>query len=328
MRNKILLISLVSGLFVGLLVNISGEPVETGFGKIKLNGLAQFWYQNDNGAIPKDTFRLRRAEIKFLGEIKSEIVSWTIMIDPAQLREDLGRKSPLQDFFITYKPCPCFSVDFGQFKTPFGMESMESSAKLDFIEKAMLASIIKWADYRDIGFALKGDLSIGNIKIKPMLGVYNGKGQNALDDNEPMDIAGRIVVSPISELNLGVAHYNGKSGSNEEENIRTGIEAKFTIEPLSVYGEYATGKTGAKKRNTYYIASVCSILQSLQVAVRYDYYDEDANVSSNAVTETTVGLNYLLEKHNAKLQLNYVFKGEEGPSKDNDIFRVNVQISY
>jgi len=89
------------------------------------------------------------------------------------------------------------------------------------------------------------------------------KGQNALDDNEPMDIAGRIVVSPISELNLGVAHYNGKSGSNEEENIRTGIEAKFTIEPLSVYGEYATGKTVAKKRNTYYIILRWSNIMSL-----------------------------------------------------------------
>ena len=128
MRSKILLFSLVLGLAVALSQNVSAEPVEAGFGKIKLTGLMQIWYQNDDGSTPYDTFRLRRAEIKLSGEIKPD-VSWAVMIDPAQQREDLTRKSPLQDFLISIKPYKEYSVDFGQYKTPFGMEGLESSAK-------------------------------------------------------------------------------------------------------------------------------------------------------------------------------------------------------
>lgn len=93
----------------------------------------QFLYQSNNGATPKDTFRLRRAEVKLSGEIKPEVVSWAIAFDPAQVREDdvtkrganvtsVVRKSVLQDFVITLKPSSVCSIDFGQYKVPFGME--------------------------------------------------------------------------------------------------------------------------------------------------------------------------------------------------------------
>ncbi|MFN3966742.1 MAG: hypothetical protein ACK4JE_03485, partial [Endomicrobiia bacterium] len=88
MKNKIVVVGLVVGLVAGTIGNVSAEPVEAGFGKIKANGLLQFWYQYDNGATPKDTFRLRRAEVKLSGEIKPDVVSWAIMFDPAQVRED------------------------------------------------------------------------------------------------------------------------------------------------------------------------------------------------------------------------------------------------
>jgi hypothetical protein len=93
MKNKILSVGqcfsiAMLGLIFALSQNLSAEPVEAGFGKIKVNGLMQFWYQNDNSsATPKDTYRLRRAEIKLSGEIKPE-VSWAVMFDPAQVRED------------------------------------------------------------------------------------------------------------------------------------------------------------------------------------------------------------------------------------------------
>ena len=327
MKSKVLLIGLMLGLAVGFVGSICAEPVEAGFGKIKLTGLMQIWYQNDNGATPFDTFRLRRAEIKLSGEIKPD-VSWAVMIDPAQQREDLTRKSPLQDFVITLKPRKECSIDFGQYKTPFGMEGLESSAKLDFIERSALASQFKWTDYRDVGFTVKGDHKLNDVKIQPTIGVFNGKGQNNLDENNPMDIALRLVVKPIESLHLGVANYNGKTGATETSNFRTGVEAKFVKDPGSIYGEYATGKSSGKDKNTYYATAAYKFLKSYQAALRYDYLDPDTDTKDDAKTETTAGLNYFIENQNAKVQLNYVVRGEEGTSLDDDVVRINLQISY
>jgi phosphate-selective porin len=234
----------------------------------------------------------------------------------------------LQDFVITLKPHKCCSVDFGQYKVPFGMEGLESSAKLDFVERSALATQFKWADYRDIGFTVKGDFKLGNVKIQPAVGLFNGEGQNKLDVNEPMDFVGRLVVKPIEALHLGVAHYNGKTGGFETDNFRTGGEIKFVKEPISVYGEYVTGKSGGKEKQTYYLSAGYKISNSFQLVARYDWYDPDTGKQDDEKHEDTIGLNYFIEKHNAKIQLNYVYRGEKGTKIDDDVIRVNVQISY
>lgn len=308
--------------------------------KIKTGGLLQMWYQYDNSGSPEDTFRLRRAEIKLSGDL-TPLASWAIMFDPAQVREDdtkksgsnitdVGRKSVLQDFLISIKPFSFLSFDFGQGKTPFGMEGLESSAKLDLIERASIASQFKWADYRDIGLTIKGDVDVFGVKIQPALGLYNGEGQNKLDANLPMDFAGRLVIKPIKQLHLGAAHYNGRSGSAKTNNIHTGVELKFEWDPVSVYGEYVFGSVGTTNKSAYYATVGCKFLDVLQAVARYDWYDNDTSNSGDAVSDITCGLNYFIEK-NAKLQANYIVKLKEGGSITNfsdDVVRANVQVNY
>jgi phosphate-selective porin len=317
------------------------EPVAAGFGKIKLTGLLQGWYQNDESANPEGTFRLRRAEIKLSGEINPEM-SWWLMFDPAQVKEDdvrtatgtnlvtsVGRKSVLQDFGVSFK-CPRTGVraDLGQYKVPFGMEGLTSSAKLDFIERAALTTQFKWADARDIGLTLRRDLKVGDVTIQPAVGVYNGEGQNRSDANDGKMLVGRLAVSPLKGLHVGVAHVNNEVGAAEVESVRTGFEAKYTVGRACVYGEYAVGESEGKDKETYYVTTTYSVLDDVQLAARYDWYDPNTDNDGDAATETTAGINYFITKHNAKVQLNYVFRGEEGASVDNDIVRANVQVSF
>lgn len=208
------------------------------------------------------------------------------------------------------------------------MEGLESSAKLDLVERSALSSQFKWSDYRDIGIAIKGDFEVGDIKIQPTVGFFNGEGQNKLDVNEPIDFASRLVVKPIDVLHLGIGYYNGKKGETEKDNSRTGIEAKFVKGPISIYGEYATGKSEDKEKLTYYITACYKFLNSWQAVIRYDWYDPDTNKVDDEKHEGTIGLNYFIEKHNAKIQLNYVYRGEKGTMVDDDVIRLNVQISY
>ena len=341
-KSKIMLYCLALLLIVVLSQKVSSEPVEAGFGKIKAGGLFQYWYQHEQGAQPEDNFRLRRTEIKLSGEIKPE-VAWAVMIDPAAVREDdtksevlnetkvitsTGRKSALQDLVITFKPYANFSVDVGQYKIPFGMEGIESSAKLDFAERSALCTKFKWSDVRDIGVALRGNWETEGVKIQPVVGIFNGEKQNRLDVNDSKDFAGKLVVKPFDALHLGVSHYNGKSGTNEIDEVRTGVEIKFAIDPISIYGEYADGKGGGKNKQTYYVTAGYKFLDNWQVVARYDWYDPDTDKKDDERNETTLGVNYFIEKHNAKIQLNYIRAGEKGTKVDDDIVRLNVQVSY
>jgi len=333
---------LVALIAIGLMAGLAIPSKAVEFAEsVKVNGLMQFWYENEQGATVTDTFRLRRAEIKLSGEITPE-VSWAVMIDPAAVREDdtktetvngtkvitsVGRKSPLQDFVITLKPHKSWNIDFGQYKVPFGMEGLESSAKLDFIERSAITSQFKWADYRDIGVTLKGDFNSNGVKVQSALGIFNGEGQNKSDANNSSDFAGRLVIKPTEGLHLGVATYRGKVGTSSTDNTRTGGEIKLAKGPVTAYGEYVTGKSDGKDKKTYYLAGGYKITEALQVVARYDWYDPDTNTSDDDKTETTIGLNYFLAKHNAKAQLNYVFR-DETPSVTNNVLRANIQISY
>ena len=129
MRARMLLLSSVVILALGLPRDVPAETADSGLGKIKVSGLLQFWFQHTEGADSKETFRLRRALIKLGGEIKPE-VTWKLSVDPAMVREDnvtktegnvtsVGRKSPLQDFAISLKPVQYLSFDFVQYKVPF-----------------------------------------------------------------------------------------------------------------------------------------------------------------------------------------------------------------
>jgi hypothetical protein len=208
------------------------------------------------------------------------------------------------------------------------MEGLESSAKFDFVERSAIATVFKWTDYIDLGISLKCNFQIKNIEIYPQIGFFNGEGQNKLDVNVSIDFAGRLVVKPIDQLYLGVAYYNGKNWKNEIENVRTGTEIKFVKEPFSVYSEYAFGKSNEKEKLTYYITFTYKFLKSFQLVARYDYYDLDTNTENNEKYDDTIGINYFIENHNAKIQFNYVYRGEKETEINDDVIRVNLQISY
>ncbi|OGS25679.1 MAG: hypothetical protein A2339_06375 [Elusimicrobia bacterium RIFOXYB12_FULL_50_12] len=316
-------------------------PIESAFEKTKVNGLFQFWYMRTDKASPADAFSMKRAELKFSGEVNPEIL-WSVSIDPAAIKEDskvtttmgmvtavtVGRKSPLQDIILTFKPIQKLSVDVGQYKVPFGMESLDSSAKLDFAERALYNSVLKWGDYRDIGVTFKSNFKAGDVPIVPAVGFYNGEGQNTAELNSTRSMVARVTAKPIDTLHVGLAYYDGKSGVAETNNTRTGAEVRYIKDDVTAYGEYMTGKSGTVNRASYYATLTYKFASVYQAAARYDYLDLNTDTSGDSGTQTSLGINRFIEKHNAKLQLNYVMCGEETTAVDNDIIRFVVQVSF
>lgn len=318
---------LAGGLFFLAVAGWAQEPVQAGFGTIKINGLAQAWYYHDETAGMADTFRLRRMEIRLSGNIRPEI-AWFTMIDPAQIREDLARKSPLQDFGVSFLYVPKTAVNIGQLKVPFGMEGLEPSAKLDTIERSAMSAVFKWTDIRDQGVWLSGDYEVAGVALQPTLGVFNGEGQNTADVNDRKDVAGRLVAKPVQGLHLGAAFYQGQKGAVKVLNERWGLEAKYGRDRFSVKTEYAQGHSGGLSRQTAYGAAAYRFLKDIEGVVKYDWWDPDRSAGQDIQNEITGGLTYYLESYNAKVAVNYVKHLEEGPGVSNDLLRTLVQVMF
>ena len=307
------------------------KKVNAGYGKLTLGGLFQGWYVNDDDA--DNTFRIRRTELKLAGEI-TEKLKWTVMFDPAQLREDLTRRSSLQDAYFTLGYIPKHKLDIGQFKIPVSEEGLRSSAKLDTIERSFLAR--NFGDRRDVGLMLTGDWDW----LMYQAGVFNGEELNRLDVNDKKDFAWRAVLRPfrlnsttneiLENLEVGMSQYyrNSNDSSVFSEKRRLAYEARWEYGRYSLKGEAALGQTGAAKLWGWYSqAGYYVIPEKLQGVFKFESYDPNERAALDRAHEATFGLNYFLESYHAKLQLNYVLRQGQDGLDDNQVLAAT-QIAY
>lgn len=313
------------------------KQVQVGTGSLKITGLLQGWYVVDQDG--NDRFRLRRSEIKFGGKIAEEQpIEYTVMIDPAQVTEDATRKSPLQDALITLGYIPHHTIDIGQYKVGLGEEGTRSSAKLDTIERAYISRT--FGDQRDIGIRLSGKWPYVDYNV----GIFNGSGMNQADANDQKDIAGRMVLKPFKDseklkgFEMGVSSYHRPAHGNTFAKNRLGFESRYEYKKLSIKGEYMSGQGTASSSattenrtlaNGWYGQLGYYFIPKLQGVLKYEQYDPNEQAANDKAQEITAGLNYFIEKYNAKLQLNYIHKDEQKASEvNNDQVIGAVQVAF
>jgi phosphate-selective porin len=313
--------------------DVKPNAVEVGIGKIKFNGLLQAWFIGGNGGLT-DTFRIRRAEMKFTGEISPHF-KWTVMIDPAKalslnntfttvsgttvLKDTSVNQASriLQDAFITLSYYKRVNINVGQFKVPLSLEGLQSSGQLD-TERALFASDRarggNYGDIRDVGFMLYGPLS---KHVDYQVGVFNGSGesQNDLDKNDQKAVAGRLVARPtfIKGLQLGASGVwgNGQRADRPRRD-RLGAESLFVRGPFTLKGEVMTGADGPIHRRGYYGHFAYQINPKFSGVFRVDTWDPDIANETNAANalerDYVAGFNYFIRERYFKLQFNYLRK--------------------
>ena len=197
--------------------------VATRDGKLELGGLLQIWnYHVDgdthdifdnhgNDAVSHDTYRIRRAELRFKLDI-SENITARVMVDPAQeatsfpgvpSNQGLFKSQPanpyialgepalvadtavgrvtngagtaprlLQDAYFNFHGLvPHHDFQLGQFLPPTGEEGIRDNAYLDFAERAM---VTQFNQTRDLGAQVHGTW-VDN-RLQYWLGVFDGAG--------------------------------------------------------------------------------------------------------------------------------------------------------
>jgi len=353
-----------------------------GKSKIDLSGYIQAQYVIDDASGSADTNRIRRVRLDFRGKIKN--VGWRVQTDAYPVR--------LLDAYLEY-PLSFLNLRVGQFKVPFGLENLESSPKLDTIERAQISERLvagrdlPSASGRDIGLQLSGEYAPQGTKIAEYaVGVFNGQGINTSDFSEDKDLVGRVVFSPPVEvlkgLSIGVAYYKGEwdyerkktrfvlseiSGTTVKgttvtvtdslivddwltRETRTGLELTYLRGPLSIKGEYITGKdrgTGISGTDTsekwdsskertidrlgWYVQVSYKLKDlfplDLEVVAKYDSYDPDTNLSEGPYKDKNY-FTYTLDPKTGKPPINWTQaggKGYRGPyDSTRDIYRKDI----
>jgi phosphate-selective porin OprO/OprP len=246
-----------------------GFLLQGGDYKLQLRGYAQFdgrFFSGDEGPLAIDTFLLRRVRPILQGTLGRQF-EFKIMPDFG------GGTAVLQEAFLDFKPSARLQVRVGKYKSPVGLERLQSATALTFVERAFPTLIVP---NRDVGVMLYGDLAGGIVAYAA--GVFDGApdgGSVDADLNDSKDVAGRLFLSPFKKtrsalkgLGFGIAGTTGRqsgplpayksSGQISVITILTGVTADGTREryspqlsfysgPLGVLAEYAHSEAWVKK---------------------------------------------------------------------------------
>ena len=181
--------------------------------QLKIRALLQtdgrFW-GDDQVKPATDTFELRRARPIIEGTV-SKFFDFRIV-------PDFGEgKTVLQDAYVDWRFTPWMRLRAGKFKSPVGLERLQSAGDIVFVERALPANLLP---NRDVGLQLYGDVLEGVFSYA--LGVFNGvpdAGNVDLDTNDSKETAARIFLQPfkrssvqsLQSLGFGVAATYGHS---------------------------------------------------------------------------------------------------------------------
>ena len=341
----------------------------------KISGFVQGMYQanlTDEGKLTDNTLRMRRVRMSVDGKL-SKTVSYKI-------QGDFTRSPMLVDAFIKYKPCNEFAIQVGQFKTPFSIESPINPVNLEIFDYGeIIQKLVGYSDVCSVG-SLGRDLGImATGSLFPMenedgyqysivdysVGVFNGNGANALDNNNRKDLVGRLDIHPgLKNLTLSGSYYYGKYKKDDINNgsrDRWAVGAQYNDGDLVLRAEYINGFTGYQvaafndslpalddqgnqvfveslrnSKGYYAVAGYNFKLgkdknQKLMPVLRYEHY-APGDINSVVYGESnfyTVGINYWpLKSVNLKVDYSFIQEGNVGDPGTNNKHRVVAILSY
>jgi hypothetical protein len=297
-----------------------------GNGTFQPSALLQFWAVASRQSVraPADKtsflFRVRRAELKIKGDIIPERVQYQLMMDGARVLEPNQAEAAtpsggtakvtaassafaiFNDFFITF-PTDYVDITVGQYRLPIGYESYNSSSKLLFPERAPIERL--YGDRRDIGLRLEKKL--GDY-VGYYAGVWNGSGQNRLDEDQAKDGGVRLEVYPIKGLTVAGMGYMTLGKRKKVTRDRLEADVRYEGHDAIVLVSYIAGfdrKNEAKavRGRGSFIQLGYTLFDLIQPMARFGEVEPDTEKWGDHYRHYEGGLAVLLQKQEAKITL-------------------------
>ena len=177
-----------------------------------------------------------------------------------------------------------FRVKFGQFKRCFTFENPMHPWLIGGGAYSQLADKLAGfndltgehsSNGRDFGLQFQGDLLPGGTDghrwIHYQAGIYTGQGINFSDKNSRKDLIGGLIISPLSELQIGVFGWTGNYVNADNETIerrRYSVGLNYNKD-WNLRTEFAVDNAGAKA-DAWYVTLGSPSFYRTRIYAHYD----------------------------------------------------------
>ncbi|HEY5298544.1 MAG TPA: porin [Verrucomicrobiae bacterium] len=264
-------------------------------GQLQLDSRTFF---ENNVAPGADGFLLRRAR---------PIISGTVFhdFDYVFMPDFGGSSTVIQDAFINYHYNPALQLQIGKFKSPVGLEYLQSVKNWAFNELSLASDLVP---NRDLGVELHGDLFGGILSYAA--GIFNGVADGANTSNSDFDnekeFAGRIFVQPLKKSGLAALQgigfglagsYGDEAGASSSAGYKTEGQQKLFGYRSTVTGDGAHWRIAPQ---AYYYYGPFGLLG--------EYVESSQKVAAGANTAT-------LENNAWEVTASWILTGEKNSYK-------------
>jgi len=293
-----------------------------GANSLRLRGLVQadarFYLDDANAA--QDGFVLRRARLIFEGKFADR---FSYVVQP----EFAGSSVSILDANLNLAVAPEFNVLAGRFKTPVGLEQLQSDSVAFFNERSVATNL---APNRDVGLQLNGLVADNRLSYQVAVtnGVIDGGNSpsDSLNNEGDLTLSGRLFATPfindkdsaLKGLGFGIAGATGNYQGSIAGTTATTLLNSYRTDGQQTFFKYRSSSTAPTLANTA-LADGTSYVVSPQLyyyrgplglLAEYFYTGSDVSIGSGATTNSRT-----LHNTAYNLSVGYVLTGEDSGFK-------------
>jgi len=314
------------------------HKVGTGFGfatgdglfSLWLGGLFQFGYTGLDVDEARDTnnFTVFRNRFYFKGKAFDKALDYKVQIEA-------NGSVTLRDAYVNWDICDWAEFRAGQFKVPYGRQTLTSSSKLQFIERTVVDQTFSFG--RDVGVMLHDTMPVqedGEAMVEYNFGLFNGEGRNfGANDNNwfmwalrfgvyPLGMVkyseGRAMAGPDPKFGVAGSYVSekGRPFASEIETTAWEIDGVVVWEGLFLTGEWfqnevdPSGGDSVDTDGWYAQAGYLIPNSDVEVIGRYGMIDWDGDATSlDDTTDWAIGFAYYIKGHGHPFKI-VVFFGQ------------------
>ncbi len=321
-----------------------GVTISSGVNSLTIGARAQFrWTVDQREAFDGDTtgsgageeddpfsqFDFTRLRVSLSGGMYRPWLRYLFQFDFSRTPGESASK--IKDAVLEFRPVGrSYRFQVGQFKAPFGMQQLNSSGRLQFVDRAI--TDLKFSPGREMGVMFGGTAA---RRVGYDVGLFNGSGESARQNNQSQLWAARVTFDPfgpyaLSEgssdagprpiVHLGAAVRGGKgirgrttAGviQDADNQQAVGLEFAFKMPRVSAAAEHfwmqdeqqnPVPGPDISSRGYHAQASYMVIPRTTEVGILYGRIDGDTDADDATVTELRGVVSYYWQAHNLKLQ--------------------------
>ena len=196
-----------------------GVTISSGVNSLRIGARAQFrWTVDDREALDEDAagtgagledgptsgFEIPAMRVTLSGGVYRPWMRYEFQFDFSRTPGEDASK--IKDMVLEFRPTDRgYGIRLGQFKAPFGLQTLNSSARLQFVDRAMTHS--KFNPGREMGVMFSG--TAADRRVGYDAGVFNGSGESTRQDNRSHLWVGRVFFDPLRPYALAEGASDG-----------------------------------------------------------------------------------------------------------------------